>query len=167
MFLTWGLFIVWIPSTAFLSVCWLLFSWQGVWLILQWLQLHCVLNRASSLLCGCHIPVRGGVCSPVVGVEAPRFGSKLQYEVGGNGVLLLGEELLSIPLQELSTRKCTLWCCLSLVVWAHKVHCPWPRLSCGNLPGCPSGTVPTKPLIHLHPAAGSTVVVHLYPSYEL
>ena len=64
----------------------------------------------------CYRPVQGRVCFPVVGVEAPIFGSKLQYEVGGTGVLLLGEELLSIPLQELSTRKCTLWCCLSLVV---------------------------------------------------
>lgn len=60
-----------------------------------------MLNGASPLLCGCHIPVRGRVCSPVAGVEAPRFGSKLQYEVGGIGVLLLGEELLSVPLQEL------------------------------------------------------------------
>ena len=31
-----------------------------------------VLDRASSLLCGCHSPVRGGVCSPVLGLEALR-----------------------------------------------------------------------------------------------
>lgn len=29
---------------------------------------------ASSLLCGCHHPVRGGVCPPVVGVENLRVG---------------------------------------------------------------------------------------------
>ena len=97
-------------------------------------SLHQMLNGASSLLCGCHIPVGGRVCSPAVGVEAPRSGSKLQYEVGGTGALPLGEEPLSIPLQELSTRKCTLWCRLSLVLCAHKVHCcwhcPWPHLEC-------------------------------------
>ena len=31
-----------------------------------------MLTRASSLLCGCHSPVRGRVCSPVAGVETPK-----------------------------------------------------------------------------------------------
>ena len=33
---------------------------------------HCWLGGASSLLCGCHSPFGGGVCSPVFGVEALR-----------------------------------------------------------------------------------------------
>ena len=33
-----------------------------------------MLNEDYSLLCGCHSSFRGRVCSPVVGVEALRFG---------------------------------------------------------------------------------------------
>ena len=36
--------------------------------------------------------------------------SELQCEVGGTGALQLGEEPLSIPSSELSTRECALWC---------------------------------------------------------
>ena len=111
-----------------------------------------MLSVTSSLLCGCHIPVEVRVCSPVVGVETPRSVPELQCELGGTGALLLGEEPLSIPPQELSTGKCTLCCCPSPIVCAHKVHyywhCPQLCLSCGNAcnhPGCPSVTVLPKP----------------------
>ena len=68
-----------------------------------------MLDGASSLLCGCHSPVGGRVCSsPVVGLEAIRLGSKLWCEVGGTGMLLLGMEPLCIPPQELPTRTCAL-----------------------------------------------------------
>lgn len=66
-----------------------------------------MLNRASSFALWLLISLSGAESVPQLLVEAPIFGSKLQYEVGGTGVLLLGEELLGIPLQELSTRKCT------------------------------------------------------------
>ena len=115
-----------------------------------------MLSGASSLFYGCQSPVGGRICSPVVGVDAPRSTSELRCEVGRSGTLPLGEELLSIPPQELSTRECTLWCCLSPVMQAHKVqffsHCPRPCLNCGNSgnrPGCPRGTVLTKPLVHI------------------
>ena len=49
-----------------------------------------ILTRASSLLCGCHCVVRGRVSSLVVGVQAPRFVSELQYEVGRIEMLLAG-----------------------------------------------------------------------------
>ena len=42
-------------------------------------SLHWILNTASSLLCGCHCPVRGRICSLAVGVEAPRFVSELHF----------------------------------------------------------------------------------------
>ena len=107
-------------------------------------SLHWMLSRASSLLCGCHSPVRGKVCSPDVRVEAPRSVSELWCEVGGTQTLPLGDEPLSIPLQELSTGKCTLWCHLSLNVQAHKVHyclhCLQPCLTMGTQaigPGVP------------------------------
>ena len=38
--------------------------------------------------------------------------SELWYEVGGNGVLLLGVQPLCMPPQKLSTRKWALWCSL-------------------------------------------------------
>lgn len=95
-----------------------------------------VLRGASSLLCGCYLPVRSRVCYPVVGIEAPISISELCCEVGRTGTLLLEWQPLSILLQELSTGRCTLWCCLSLVFQAHNVHfcshCPWPCLSCGK-----------------------------------
>ena len=50
-----------------------------------------MLGRASTLLYGCHSPVRGRVCFPVVAVEVPRSSSKLWCEVGGTGALLLGK----------------------------------------------------------------------------
>lgn len=72
-----------------------------------------------SLLCGCGSAVRGRACSLVV-VEAPRAISKLWCEVGWIGVLLLGEEPLSLPLLDLFTSKCVLCCHPLAVVWAHK-----------------------------------------------
>ena len=120
-------------------------------------SLHWILSRASSSLCGCQSPVWDRVCSPVVGVEAPRSISELWCEVGGTGTLLLREELLCIPPQELSTERCTLWCHLPPVVWAHKVyccwHCPQPHHNhgnAGNQPRCPSGAVLTKPPAQTH-----------------
>ena len=114
-------------------------------------SLHWILVGASSLLFGCHSPVRGRVCSPVVGIEALRSGSKLQCEVGRTGGLPLLKESLSIPLQELSTRKCALCCHLSPVVCTNKIHCFWPcpwtllsRGHTGNQPRCPKETALTK-----------------------
>ena len=115
-----------------------------------------VVTKAFSLLCGCHSPVGGRVCSPLVGVEDPRSVSELRCEIGGTGACLVGEEPLSIPPQELSTRECALWCCLSPVVWAQKVHCCWhcPQLhlnhgNTSNRPWCPSGPVFTKPPVQI------------------
>ena len=68
-------------------------------------SLHQMLSRTSSLLCGCHCPVGGRVCSRGVGVEAPRSVSELQCEVGGTETFPLGEEPLSIPPPELSTHQ--------------------------------------------------------------
>ena len=42
-------------------------------------SLHWILSGASSLLSGCHCPVRGRVYSLAVGVEAPRSVSELQF----------------------------------------------------------------------------------------
>ena len=107
-----------------------------------------MLSRASTWLCGCHSAVRGRVCSLVVGAEAPSSVSELWCEVGGIEVLPLGEEPLNIPLLELATGECALWCHLKHLVHAHKVqccwHCPWPCLNCGsagNRLWCPSGAV--------------------------
>ena len=45
-------------------------------------SLHWMPSRASSLLCVCHSPVGGRVCSPHVGVEAHRSVCELWCEVG-------------------------------------------------------------------------------------
>ena len=97
------------------------------------------------------------ISSPVVGVEAPRSGSKLQCELGRTGVLLLGKEPLCIPPQELSTGTCAVRCHLSPFVHSHKVycfgHCLWPHLSYGNAGNPPrgaSGAVLTKSLVQTH-----------------
>ena len=78
-------------------------------------NLHWILSRVSSLLCGCHCPVKGRVCCLLVGMEAPRSISELKYEVGAIGTLPLREEPLSIPLPEPFT-KCALLCHLSPAV---------------------------------------------------
>lgn len=126
------------------------------------------MSGATSVLCGCHSPVGRWVCSPVVGVEAPRSVSEPWWELDRTGVLALGEEPLSIPL---SPGKCALWCCLSPVVWAHRVHrfccCPWLHVSPGNSgswPGCPSASVLAELLVQIRwcgtPRSGvSTAVV--------
>ena len=85
-------------------------------------SLHWMLGRASSLLCGCHSPIGGRVCTPVVGEEAPRSSSKLWCEVVRTGALLLGKGPLHIPPQDLSTGMCTLLYCLSPIVHTHNVH---------------------------------------------
>ena len=74
-----------------------------------------MLNGASSLLYGCHSPVGGRICSLVVGLEAPISVCELWFEVGRIGALPLREKPLSIPLMELSTGECALWCHLSPV----------------------------------------------------
>ena len=38
IFLVQGLFLVWMPASCFLSVCWMLSSWWGVLLVLWWPQ---------------------------------------------------------------------------------------------------------------------------------
>lgn len=62
----------------------------------------------------------GAESAPVVGGEAPRPISELQCNAGWTGILLLGEERLSTPSQELSTWRCSLWHHLLPVLWAHK-----------------------------------------------
>ena len=137
-------------------------------------SLHWLLSGDSSLLCGCHSPVGSRVSSTVVGIDASRSISELWCEVGGTGVLLLGEEPLSIILQELPSEKCTVWCCLSPIAQIHKAHCfghhPWLHLNCGysnNRPGCSSGAVLTKPLEQIcwcrtaEVRRGTAVVLHL------
>ena len=116
-----------------------------------------MLSSASSLLCDCLSPFRSRVCSPVVRVDTLRSVSELWCEIGGIEMLLLGEKPLSIPLQELSTEKCPLWCHLSPTMWAHKIHCCWhcpqPWLNHGNSdnwPWCPSGSMLLKPLAQIH-----------------
>ena len=47
-----------------------------------------MLSGGSSLLCGCHSPVKGRICFPAGGVEVPRFISGLWHEVGRIGMLL-------------------------------------------------------------------------------
>ena len=56
-------------------------------------NLHWILSRVSSLLCGCHCPVKGRVFCLLVGMEAPRSISELKYEVGAIGTLPLERSL--------------------------------------------------------------------------
>ena len=80
------------------------------------------------------IALWGAESVPIVGGEAPTSISELQCNAGWTGILLLGEERLSTPSQELSTLRCSLWCHLLPVLWAHKVHCCWHySLICLNL----------------------------------
>ena len=67
----------------------------------------------------------------------------------------------------MSIRNCSVWCCLSPIVLAYKIHCCWhcpgPSLNhtnASNQPTCPSGTVLRKPLAHVHwsQALGPAVV---------
>ena len=109
------------------------------------------MSGASPLFFGCHCPVGGRVCSPVFGVEAPRSGTKLWFEVGRSGVLPLGKEQLSIPMQELSPGA-ALWCHLSPIVHAHKVHCGWhcPRPCLSHQNGDSWPDVPQTPCSQSH-----------------
>lgn len=102
------------------------------------------------LLCGCHCPVRSGVCSLIVRVEAPRSVSGLCCEVGRIGAR--PRDLLSISLLELFTGECALLCHLSLIVKTYKMHCcwhwSWPCPICwnvGNWHLCSSGVVVIRP----------------------
>ena len=108
------LFLIWMPAASFWAFagCYLLHK-RCVWCFGD--QRQCwILSGTSSLLCGCHCPVKGRVCCLVVGMEAPRCISELKYEVGAIGILPLREEPLSIPLPELFTNKWALLCHVKL-----------------------------------------------------
>ena len=59
-----------------------------------------MLGRAFSLFFDSHSSVGGRICSSVVGIEASRSSSRLQCEVVGIGLLLVGKKLLHIPLYQ-------------------------------------------------------------------
>ena len=99
IFWGWGIFLVWKPAISFLSVCWPLSPWWECDWCCDNHSLHWMLSGVSSLVFGCPSPIRGRVCSPFVGVEAPRFVSELWCEVGGTGAFLLKGEPLSVPHQ--------------------------------------------------------------------
>lgn len=72
VFLVRRLALVWVPALSFLGVCQPLpTGWACDWCCSvqsqhrKWAE--------PPLLCGCHCPVRGGVCSPVVEVKALRI----------------------------------------------------------------------------------------------
>lgn len=62
----------------------------------------------GPLLFSLVVTVGGRVCSPVAGIQAPKSIGELYCEVVRTGVVLPGEELLSVPLQELCIGKSTL-----------------------------------------------------------
>ena len=138
---------------------------MGVWLLL-WPELPVDIEQGLLFSLWFSEPCWEQSCSPVVGVEIPRSISKLWYEKGRTGVLPLGEKPLRNSSAEAAHWECTLWCCLSVIMWAHKVHCwncPWPLLNhwnAGNWPGLPSSTVLTKPLAQIY-RLRSPVVRHL------
>ena len=61
------------------------------------------LSKSKSLFFDSHSSVGGRICSSVVGIEASRSSSRMQCEVVGIRLLLVGKKLLHIPLQDLST----------------------------------------------------------------
>lgn len=154
-FLVWRLFLIWMPDTPSSGCVDHYPLTKGCdYCCMDW-SLHHMFGMASSLLCSCYSPA--GSVGGVVGVATPRSGSKLWWEVGGIGTLLLGKEPLSKPLQGLSTGMCTLWYCLSPIVHVHKVnccwHCPWLHPMFGNTsdqPGHRPGTVFTKVPVQIH-----------------
>ena len=88
MFLVQGLFLVWMP-VPLSSVC---PSRYPLDRRCDWCcddqSLHWMLSGGSSLLCGCHSPVKGRICFLADGVEVPRSISGLWHEVGRIGMLL-------------------------------------------------------------------------------
>ena len=116
-------------------------------------NLHWILSRVSSLLCGCHCPVKGRVFCLLVGMEAPRSISELKYEVGVIGTLPLREEPLSIPLPELFT-KCALLCHLSPAVVG-------PALNPTSIMGMPEISPRVPPL-----KSGPKTTVFIWPTVE-
>lgn len=78
-------------------------------------SLHWILNRHSSLLCGCYYPVKSSVCSLVVGVGAPRcFGA----------IFLCSVRSCSTPTgiespEYFSTGAVHLWVCSVVSIFTH------------------------------------------------
>ena len=137
-----------------------------------------MLNGAPSFLSCCHSSVWDRLYSPVVGIEVQRSISELQCEIDETRVFPLGEELLTFPLQELSTWNYTLWFRLPLIVWAYKViavESPFDPASAVGMQATSLG-IPqlfTKPpgQIHWHRSAEVrhwiAIAEHLDPLLEL
>ena len=116
-----------IPLIGALIVVVMTRAWLGYW-------------AEPPLFWGCHCPVRGRVCSLVVGVVAPRSTSYLffWYAVWGrwDWNTPTGKEATEYS----SSGAVHLWMCSAVstfttFVWAHKVHsfwhCSWSHLNCG------------------------------------
>lgn len=69
---------------------------------------------------GLIVLIKESVCSPVIRVEVSISVSEQQCRQTWSSPL--GEEPLSIPLPELSTKEWVPWCKLSPTVWAHEIH---------------------------------------------
>lgn len=125
---------------------------------------HCPLDTGCEWFCGDQREAASDVeqgpplCSvvvialsgagSVVGVEAKRSISELQCKVHMTGALLLGEEPLNIPPQELSPWRHALWCHLPLLQSRLLLALPsaLPRLGKADSQlRCPSATAFIKP----------------------
>ena len=121
-----------------------------------------------SLPCHCHCPVRGRVCSLVVGVEAPNpflsRVSELQYEIGRIGVYPLGKEPLGIPLPEMFPSECVLLC--HLFICCAGSQSPWEcqHSALVSLRCCFHKATSTDPL---KSGFRTTAVAHLDPLWKL
>ena len=113
------------------------------------------MSRASSLLVGSHSPVRDKVCSLALEIHFCAVFLICGVKLAGLELFHWEKSCWAFLCQSCSPLT-VLFCHLSPVAWAHKLHCclhcPWPFLNLGNAdnqPWYPSGIVFTKSSVQI------------------
>lgn len=114
--------LVWMPATSFFCVCWLLSPyWQAVCLVVWRPESALDVDQGLLFALWFSHPCWGPDLLPSCRSRGPQICFWAAVWGRQTWSTFTRGELLTVPLQEMSTEKCPLWCLLSPIVRVHEV----------------------------------------------